>query len=426
MTEPRRPGPWAAAALLLAVVAAAVRVYNAFAYPALLDFDGAGHALNVFALFEGRLPHPRSWSGFHPPLAHALGALAWRIAPADVPVHALLRLLSAVAAGAAVFVTWRVLRRRFDPADAAVVAALAWCAPVTAIASSMIGNEALCALLTTACLAWLLRATDPGPAHALGAGALAGLAALAKSTGLLAIAAAAVHYAVVQRAAPRRAIAAIAVAGASAGLLVAPHALRLATETGRSPLAVVSGGAVSPDAQRAMRDQPPGVRHLSDYLWVPRAALLAPSFVQPGMLRSVPGLLYASTWADGHGQFVPAAQSRAILPAGAALCLAGLLPTALAGLGLWRLARRRKQRIAWAGPLAFLALLALAFARYTWVFPQYAAVKASYFLPALLPAAAALAAGLEGVPARARAPLRAALLAIATGATAYTTWGWWR
>jgi hypothetical protein len=74
-------------------VAAAVvaRIHNAFAFPALADFDGPGHALNFFALYEGRLPDPASWSGFHPPLAYALGAALWHLLPDAIPVHAALR-----------------------------------------------------------------------------------------------------------------------------------------------------------------------------------------------------------------------------------------------------------------------------------------------------------------------------------------------
>jgi Dolichyl-phosphate-mannose-protein mannosyltransferase len=415
------------AAAALAAAGLVARVHNAFAYPALRDFDGAGHALNTFALLQGRLPDPRAWSGFHPPLAYALGAALWRVAPAALPVHVQLRLLSAACGALAVALTWRVLRRHFAAADAAAVAALAWCAPVMAIATSMMGNETLCALLATAALARLAAAPIPPRAlrHALGTGALAGLSALAKSTGLLAIAAGALHYAVALRADARRAALAAAAAGGVGAALFAPHVLRLAELTGSSPLAVVSGGATSPDARGAMERQPPGVRRAVDYVWLPAATLLHPIYLDPSLLRSVPGLLYASTWADGHAQFLPPAQSPAILPAESALALAGLLPTGLALAGLWHIARDRRRRQAWLGPLVLLAGLALGFARYTWVFPQYAAVKASYFLPALLPVALALAAGLEAARGRARALLRAALLAIAAGSTALTWYGWW-
>lgn len=320
---------------------------------------------------------------------------------------------------------WRTLRPRFAAADVAVVATLLWCAPVTAIATSMIGNEMVCAFFTTAALAWLLTEPKHGIArHALVAGILTGLAVLSKSTALLAVPAVALHYTVALRQEPRRAALAVAIAVAAAGLLAAPHFGRLMLETDRSPLAVVSGGAASPDARAAMALQPPGVRHASDYFWFPSAALLGPIYLDPALLRSVPGLLYASTWADGHAQLLPPAQNPAILRAESVLAIAGLVPTGLALWGLVGIARDRERRAQWAGPLAFGALLTLAFLRYTWTFPQYAAVKASYFLPAMLPVALALAVGLEA-SGRARAGLRAFLLAIAAASSALLFYGWW-
>jgi hypothetical protein len=59
------------------------------------------------------------------------------------------------------------------------------------------------------------------------------------------------------------------------------------------------------------------------------------------------------------------------------------------------------------------------------VVPRYTAVKASYLLSALLPAALALAVGVEGASPRWRTLWRAALLAIAAYATFLTWYGWW-
>jgi hypothetical protein len=61
-----RERAWLVAAAVIALAALVARVHNAFAFPALHDFDGPGHALNVFAFYEGRRPDPLSWSGFHP------------------------------------------------------------------------------------------------------------------------------------------------------------------------------------------------------------------------------------------------------------------------------------------------------------------------------------------------------------------------
>jgi hypothetical protein len=61
----------------------------------------------------------------------------------------------------------------------------------------------------------------------------------------------------------------------------------------------------------------------------------------------------------------------------------------------------------------------------TWLVPRYSAVKASYLLSALLPAALALATGVAARDARTRAVWRAALLAIAAYQCFLTWWGWW-
>jgi hypothetical protein len=205
--------------------------------------------------------------------------------------------------------------------------------------------------------------------------------------------------------------------------LLAPYYGSLVAEGG-SPLAAVRGGELRDGLGNEMAAQPPGERHLSDYLAFPPAAVLAPFKEAPGLVRSVPGLLYASTWADGHGQFLPSAR-RSVQAAAASSALLGLLPTALAVLGALRIGRhpRAYPRV---GPLfAFALLLAAAFAAQTWAVPVYSAVKASYLLPALLPAALALAAGLSAARGRARTALRAALLAIGAFATFVTWYGWW-
>src|SRR5262249_28726198 len=80
-----------------AVAVIVARVHDVVAFPAIHDFDAAGHAVNVLDILEGHLSHPRSWCGTHPPLYYALGALAWAIVPEGVPVHVTLRLLSVAA-----------------------------------------------------------------------------------------------------------------------------------------------------------------------------------------------------------------------------------------------------------------------------------------------------------------------------------------
>jgi hypothetical protein len=75
--------------------------------------------------------------------------------------------------------------------------------------------------------------------------------------------------------------------------------------------------------------------------------------------------------------------------------------------------------------MTLAATLSLAFLRYTWLLPHISAVKASYLLPALLPASIALAVGTEAFYGTARAAIRLILLAGAL-ATSVALWlGWW-
>lgn len=425
--DPQAERGWLAAAGLVVGAAAAARIHNAFAFPPLEDFDGPGHALNAFALYQGRLPDPSSWSGFHPPLYPALAAALWHGLPEAVPVHAALRLLSAAAGFGALGLAWRALRRFVGPADAAVTAALVAGAPVFAIATSMLGNETTCALFVTAALARLAAAPPPGDPrahrHFFVTMALAALAALAKSTGLLAVAVVAIAAAWRERRAPARAWRRLAVVALPALVVLAPWYGGLVVRSG-SWLAPVTGGASSIDARLAMAGQPPGTRRLADYLRVPPAALLAPFHAAPGLDRSVPGLLYATAWADGHGAFLAPPLPR-VVAAAALLALGGLVPTAVALRGAWAAWRRRRALSGAGWPLGFAAALVAALLVQTWLVPYYSAVKASYLLPALLPFALLLALGLDAVRPRLRALLRGALLAYAAFAVAATWWGWW-
>jgi len=322
---------------------------------------------------------------------------------------------------------WRVLRREGSASDAAVVGVVALCAPVFAIATSMIGNEALCTLLVTACAARLMALPPAAKAtrHALGTGVLAGLAILSKSTGIVVLGAAVVAYAVALRRDRRALAAALAMLVASAALLSAPYYLRLMRVTGTGPIGAISGGVGSPDARAAMQQQPPGERRIADYFSFPPSALVAPFYLEPRLLHSVPGLLYASTWADAHAQFLPPGADPRILRAETATAIGGLLPTLLAAAGALLCLRRTERRRRWLGPGVLGAALLLGFAVQAWTVPRYSAVKASYLLPALLPGCLALQAGLEALGATTRALARAALLALATAGAGLTWYGWW-
>jgi hypothetical protein len=97
----------------------------------------------------------------------------------------------------------------------------------------------------------------------------------------------------------------------------------------------------------------------------------------------------------------------------------------VAAAGLLRVARNPRRFSAALGPLLFGALLLVALVRYTWVLPAYSAVKASYLLPATLPASLLLAWGLAGLTPRRRAAARGFCLLLALAASCVLWQGWW-
>ncbi len=169
-------------------------------------------------------------------------------------------------------------------------------------------------------------------------------------------------------------------------------------------------------------------RRVTDYLTLPWEALRRPSlYHEPGRLgsfrnrnaamSSVPGLFHASLWYDPFGHRTSVRDHRDGVWYGPVLTLAGLLPTLLVGLGLLRsLARTVRTRgAAPEAPLAVSALLAFAtFLWITWTAPSAAAVKGSYLLPLLVPAAVFFAGGVELLSR----PLRGVALAVSALAAA--------
>lgn len=419
--------PWLGAVLLVLAVALATRLHDLSAYPPLREFDGPGHAVNVLALERGELPDPTSWGGFHPPLYYALGVAVWRALPESIPVHVGLRAISMLAGAALALVLWRSLRSFVAEPDAAITATLVFCTPVFVISGAMLGNEMLGACLVTVALARLptIALETPVIRHAAVTGLWLGVALLTKSSALVAVGVSSLTYLVAARTRPRRALAAAVVASAIPLALAAPHYVRLLHASHGSLMSVVSGAAMAVQVQEEMRAQPPGERHVVDYFSLPPATFLAPHHAAPGLIRSVPGLLYASTFADGHGQFLPGDVPR-VLAAESLLALGGLVPVLLAAAGLVRLLRAPRQRSRAFGPLLFGVLLVAALLRYTWTLPAYSAVKASYLLPAALPAALLLACGLSGLSPRWRTPARGLCLAFGVMASAVLWQGWWR
>ncbi len=415
---------WLAAAAAVAVAAVVGRLHSAAAFPALQDYDAAGHVQSAHFFLQGLLPPPSSWSGFHPPLYHALAGLAWAMLPESVPVHLAMRYLSLAPGLAAIAIVWRHLARRFAPEDAAVTAVLLLSIPFVGIALVMLGNEGFCALFATLVLVRLLDLpTDDGDLvrHALVTGLWVALAALSKSTGWVVGGVAGLAYLVHARASLPRALLCGTAIALPALLLAAPFYVRVALDGGGSPMSFLSGAAHSPDLALVMSSQPPGQRELWHYLNFPASAIAWPRFDGAGMATSVPGLLHASAWADVHGHYIwITTTTLKVLPI---VSVAGLFATVFACFGLLRIVQRRSPGELWA--LLFAGLLFAALLRYSWVLPTYSAVKASYLLPALLPIGLAFASALQALRGRFRSVARGLLLLLAAGDTAFLWFGWW-
>jgi 4-amino-4-deoxy-L-arabinose transferase-like glycosyltransferase len=406
---------------LLIGVAVAQRAWNLFMVPPLTGYDAPGHAGYMLTIVEeGRLPHPHEgWSTFHPPLYYLLGALVWvpaepfgpRVLVAAVgSIGALAGLLAAVCAYRA------VVALGYSVPVAWVACALALFVPVAQLAGVMLGNEALVAGFASGALLCAL-ALQRRPAHlgrAAAAGGLAGLAIATKYTGAFVLPALALAFLPAALRRERGWHRAAALALGLCALLAAPSYARNLWLTGEL-LPMTRDREPMRGAEAALVLRP---RRVTDYLTLPWSALRRPSlYHEPGRLgsfrnrnlsmTSVPGLFYASLWYDPFGHRTSVRDHRDGVWFGPALTFSGLLPTLLVLVGFARSLGRavRSRGTAPDSPLSVSALLAGGiFLAITWTAPSAAAVKSSYLLPLLLPAAVFFAAGVDALPRALRAP----------------------
>lgn len=404
----------------LLAVAIAQRLWNLFMVPPLTGYDAPGHAGYMLTILEEwRLPLPQEgWSTFHPPLYYALGALAWTAAEPFGPrvLVAAVRSIGALAGLAAALLAYRAVLALGHGAPVAWVGcALALFVPVAQLAGVMIGNEALVAGLASGVfLLSIALQRDPtraGPAA--GAGILAGLALATKYTGAFALPALLWPFALAAlRGAGRSSLRPAALALGLCAAVAAPTYVRNLALTGELlPMTRDLDPMSRAEAWLVLRP-----RLASDYVWLPWNALWRPSlYHEPERLgsfsnrnpsmSSVPGLFYASLWFDPFAHRTSVLDHRDGMWFGPALTLSGLLPTVLLAVGFARAlaATLRTRGAAPEAPLALSALLASAtFVGITWTAPSAAAVKGSYLLPLLVPAAVFFAGGIRSLPRRLR------------------------
>jgi hypothetical protein len=140
------------------------------------------------------------------------------------------------------------------------------------------------------------------------------------------------------------------------------------------------------EVHSVMFRMPPGVRSVSDYLWIPWQTFTELHLLSPKLLHSVWGSTYITIWFDGHHHFLPSSGS-AIAKVGTALLLLGLVPTVAFAVGLGRGARRLLQGVR--GPDVVLMLLVVAmvagYVLFTWRNPWFAVLKGSFLLGLSVP-----------------------------------------
>ena len=394
---PRLDRVLVASSVAVALFAVATRMHDVATWPAIRDWDASGHAVDVVDLLEGHLPDPRSWCGSHPPLYYAIGALLWQVLPESVPVHAMLRSVSVVAWIATVALVWRGLRRLGPGCDAAVVSALLLGVPGFAIAAGMMTNDALCTLLMTATLVRLLDVPgDTQPRHAAITGALAGLAAITKATGVAVVGMGALVYAWRSRREPSRGVRALVAFGLASAVMVAPHYVHLLSSVSGSPYDVLAARAGSREKEAIARVVEA----------VAPAGTSAWSYVS---------LQHSAMWGDPTAVLVRH-DSRA-------LWIGGWVVVGVAAVGAGRVVAGRDLARRAGVALVFGVLFAVALLPHVVSIPHIVLTKTNYLMPEALPLGILLVVGLSAFRGGFGTVLRAMLLALAVGGVAFTWYG---
>jgi tetratricopeptide (TPR) repeat protein len=398
-----------------AVTAAiAVRVWNALHGALMWGYDAWGHVAYVLFLDLYRaVPWAdQGWSYFHPPLHYALGWLLAQAGDGDV----LLRGLSLLGGAASLCIAGIAARmtRLAAPAHPGL-ALLAFVAvaflPVHLIVGAMPGNEmTLGALCAGALLAFVANENREVPGRGLDAlcGVAIGLALLTKFSGLLPLLVIAATLAIrpwfepAVRVALRRNVGRLVLIAAIALGMASPYYARNIEAFG-TPFELSRG---YPLIAQVERDQPPGARVVGDYLRISPRMFHDLNPLAPHLLHSIWSTAYLNVWADIYRESdVERAliSERATRPAMTAMALAGLVPTALAGLGgllALRDVRRGRRRSVYLPMLLLATATVASFVIFTWRVPIWSAVKASYLLGLSLPYGVFLARGVEGLAGR--------------------------
>jgi len=397
---------------LLALVAVAMRVHNAFAYLLHYGFDELFNWKYIELLTEFFvLPDPEyGWSTARPPLFfHLAGGLARIFGPAARDAVPAIRLASSIVGLGAIGLCVAFVRQQGgDARRCAIAFALVAFLPAHVYMSAMANEEILVASLTTLALYLFVRGASP--ARDAGVGVAAGLAWLTKLTGVVAVVslAAARVLAGVRERRVRPALASAAIVLAVAAVVGGWFYVRSHVLYGYfypSDLA----------AHRIMWSMPPGERTLFDYVYVPLSTFTNPRLDDPDLLHSVWGGTYATLWFDGQRHFTPN-DDALVDRMGAWIAFLAIVPSLAFFVGIARgLGRARTDARAPDSALLLLVAATLAgYAAYTFATPWFATVKGSYLLGLALPYAHYTSEVLADWTDAARRPLwlRAAIYAL--------------
>jgi len=415
--------------IVLVVLAALLRVHNAWvAYP-LSGFDGPYHGAYLGAIYwDGRFQLPHGFTN-HPPLYYGWSALVWRLLPADLSAHAVLFVLRLVnvawglTLGVAV---WSSARRLFPdrPALACYALALVLFLPMHIGPATLLGNQIMSAALCALTVALALRTLDdPTPRNAFLTGVVAGLGMLTKLS--VALAAAAAGAALLARGwqlhgLRLRALTLAALLGVSTAVFASPYFIHglVTRDTPVDPRVDIWA-----DLDRS---QGKHGRGWSAYVDTNLGSVRVPGTMDAGAQAAVWPVTFASTWFDLFGTVLdvhhPRAQhlSRWLFGFGAVFGVA-----ALAGLVLaWG---RVSARVP-CGVLALSLLIALTLGSYvafTREVATYSALKGTYLSPAVTGFAVFAALALD-VVAKASRGLRAGVAALLVAFALTVTVTFWQ
>jgi tetratricopeptide (TPR) repeat protein len=415
--------------------AVGVRVWNALTDALMWGYDAWGHVAYVLFLDLYRsVPWAdQGWSYFHPPLHYALGWLLAQFGSGEVLMRGL-SLLGGAASLLIAALAAQVTRMAAPDRPGLPLLTFATIAflPVHLIVGSMPGNEmTLGALAAGAIVVFIAnerRATSSWLFDGF-CGVLVGAALLTKFSGLLpllVVAASLVLRPLITADARHlllRNLGRAALISAVACILALPYYARNVRAFG-TPFELSRG---YPLIAQVEGDQPPGVREVADYLRLSPKMFRDPNPLAPHLLNSIWSTAYLNVWADifRESDVERALQNERGSPSAMIwLPLLGLVPTALAGLGMLLALRdvcRGRRRSVYVPILMLTGATVASFVLFTWRVPIWSAVKASYLLGLSLPYGVFVARAVESLSRRGPAwgrPLPAmavALVAVAAG-----------